>query len=251
MRLSLDPHGVLSGEPLRWLGSGLLTTACVTVVAGALAAALAVALLGLRIAAHRGLRWPAQAAISILRNTPLVVQLLFWYFAGFGLLPEAARGFIAGDHPWATLPLGVTLVSPEFATAAWGLGLFSAAFIAEEIRAGLEAVPAGQRDAAVSQGFGHWAALWHVLLPQALRNAFQPVVGQLLNLMKLSSLACSIGLAEITYQVRQIESFNAHALEAFAAGTVLYLALGLLLERLLLLGRPRHGAVGAARGELR
>ena len=76
----------------------------------------------------------------------------------------------------------------------------------------------------------------HILLPQGLANAWQPVVGQYLNLMKLSSLASGIGFAELTYQVRQIESYNAHALEAFAVGTVLYLftgvVLGLLLSRL-------------------
>jgi polar amino acid transport system permease protein len=71
------------------------------------------------------------------------------------------------------------------------------------------------------------------LLPQALRNAWQPVVGQYLNLMKLSSLATAIGLGEITYQVRQIESYNSHALEAFAVGTVLYLIFGLVLAQVL------------------
>ncbi len=67
------------------------------------------------------------------------------------------------------------------------------------------------------------------MLPQALANAWQPIVGQYLNLMKLSSLASAIGFAELTYQVRQIESYNAHALEAFAVGTVLYLLFGLAL----------------------
>ena len=74
-----------------------------------------------------------------------------------------------------------------------------------------------------------------ILLPQGLANAWQPIVGQYLNLMKLSSLASGIGFAELTYQVRQIESYNAHALEAFSVGTVLYLvtgvAIGLILAR--------------------
>jgi polar amino acid transport system permease protein len=59
------------------------------------------------------------------------------------------------------------------------------------------------------------------------------VVGQYLNLMKLTAIACSIGLAELTYQARQVESFNSHAFEAFAAATLLYLGLGLVLERAL------------------
>jgi len=70
-----------------------------------------------------------------------------------------------------------------------------------------------------------------------LNNAWQPVVGQYLNLMKLSSLATGIGFAELTYQTRQIESYNAHALEAFTVGSVLYLALGLVMS--LLFNLPR------------
>ena len=87
---------------------------------------------------------------------------------------------------------------------------------------------------AASQGLGAWDTLVAILLPQALRNAYQPVVGQYLNLMKLTSVTCSIGLAEITYQARQIESFNSHAFEAFALATLLYLAIGCCLERMLL-----------------
>jgi hypothetical protein len=66
-----------------------------------------------------------------------------------------------------------------------------------------------------------------------LANAWQPVVGQYLNLMKLSSLASGIGFAELTYQVRQIESYNAHALEAFTLGTALYLLTGLVMGMVL------------------
>ncbi|HAP81375.1 MAG TPA: hypothetical protein DCQ57_07340, partial [Enterobacteriaceae bacterium] len=113
--------------------------------------------------------------------------------------------------------------------SAWGLGVFTSAFLIEEIEAGLSAVPTGQREAALSQGFSTWSLFRFVLLPQGLANAWQPIVGQYLNLMKLSSLASGIGFAELTYQVRQIESYNAHALEAFAVGTVLYLLLGVAM----------------------
>lgn len=73
----------------------------------------------------------------------------------------------------------------------------------------------------------------YILLQQGLANAWQPVVGQYLNLMKLSSLASGIGFAELTYQVRQIESYNAHALEAFTFGTALYLLTGLVMGMVL------------------
>jgi len=79
-----------------------------------------------------------------------------------------------------------------------------------------------------------------VLLPQGLINAWQPLIGQYLNLMKLSSLASGIGFAELTYQISQIESYNAHALEGFAVGTGLYLLLGIVMGSLMLLLGPKR-----------
>lgn len=92
-----------------------------------------------------------------------------------------------------------------------------------------------------------WAIFRHILLPQGLANAWQPIVGQYLNLMKLSSLASGIGFAELTYQVRQIESYNAHALEAFAVGTALYLFTGIVLGMLLTRLGPRPARVNRQR----
>ncbi len=217
-----------------------MSTLCITVAASILATLLTVVLLALRLSPSRITRWPAKAVISFFRNSPLLVQLMFWYFAGFGLLPTGLRSWLTNPGAWDVLPGNISLINPEFFASTWGLGLFSAVFIAEEIRAGLGAVPAGQREAAVSQGFGYWITLRYILLPQALANSFQPVVGQYLNLMKLSSLACGIGLAEITYQVRQIESYNSHALEAFAVGTALYLLIGLFLGRAFLALKPHR-----------
>ena len=175
--------------------------------------------------------------VSLFRNTPLLVQLLFWYFAAWNVLPLAFRQYVNDDHAFSILPGDVWWFTPEFLSSAWALGLFTAAFLVEEIQAGLHAVPRGQIEAAKSQGFSDLALFRWVLLPQGLENAWQPVVGQYLNLMKLSSLATGIGFAELTYQTRQIESFNAHALEAFTVGSVLYLALGLLMS--LLFNLPR------------
>lgn len=144
-------------------------------------------------------------------------------------MPLAARDFINDDHAWSILPGNVWWLTPEFLCSMWGLGVFTSAFLVEEIASGLRAVSHGQREAALAQGFTPWGELRHILLPQGLANAWQPIIGQYLNLMKLSSLASGIGFAELTYQVRQIESYNAHALEAFAVGTVLYLALGVVM----------------------
>ncbi|VFT73208.1 glutamate Aspartate transport system permease protein GltJ [Klebsiella aerogenes] len=179
-------------------------------------------------AAARGADWWPRGS-RCFRNTPLLVQLLFWYFAAWNLLPLAVKEVVNDEHAWSILPGNVWWLTPEFLCSMWGLGVFTSAFLVEEIASGLRAVSHGQREAALSQGFTPWQELRFILLPQGLANAWQPIVGQYLNLMKLSSLASGIGFAELTYQVRQIESYNAHALEAFAVGTALYLALGVAM----------------------
>ena len=194
-----------------------------------LATLLAVLLLALRLGGGRAGRGLVAAWVSLFRNTPLLVQLLFWYFAAWNLLPLAVKEVVNDEHAWSILPGNVWWLTPEFLCSMWGLGVFTSAFLVEEIASGLRAVSHGQREAALSQGFTPWQELRFILLPQGLANAWQPIVGQYLNLMKLSSLASGIGFAELTYQVRQIESYNAHALEAFAVGTALYLALGVAM----------------------
>ena len=238
MHIPIDWSGVLVGEPARWLVDGLGGHPCPDSrgqPGSPLSPRCSLTALGLSSSAP--CRCFGRGIVSIFRNTPLLVQLLVWYFVGFGILPSGLRKWLLDDHPWAVLPGNVSLFAPEFLASAWGLSLFIGVFLSEEVKAGLNAVPRGQREAAASQGLGDWAILSSVLLPQALRNARQPIIGQYLNLMKLTSIACSIGLAELTYQARVVESYNSHAFEAFAVGTILYLVIGFILERLLLAGR--------------
>ena len=247
MNQLLDWQGVLTGQPLQWIISGFLTTLWVTVAGILLATVLAVLFLALRLAGGRLGNGLVAAWGSLFRNTPLLVQLLFWYFAAWNLLPLAFRDFINADHRWSILPGDVWWLTPEFICSAWGLGVFTSAFLIEEIESGLRAVTSGQREAALAQGFSTWRLFRLILLPQGLANAWQPIIGQYLNLMKLSSLASGIGFAELTYQVRQIESYNAHALEAFAVGTVLYLLTGIIAGAILVRLGPKHARVAAKR----
>lgn len=240
MGIHLDWAGVFTGQPAQWLISGFLTTVWVTLAGVLLATLLTVLLLALRLAGGKVGKAIVATWVSLFRNTPLLVQILFWYFAAWNVLPEGFRQYVNEDHAFSILPGDVWWFTPEFLSSAWALGLFTAAFLVEEIQTGLHAVPNGQIEAAKSQGFSDLALFRWVLLPQGLENAWQPVVGQYLNLMKLSSLATGIGFAELTYQTRQIESFNAHALEAFTVGSVLYLALGLVMSLLFNLPRSRR-----------
>lgn len=235
-----DWAGVLTGQPLQWIISGFLTTLYVSIAGSVLATLLVVLLIALRLSQSRLARAAVAAFVSVFRNTPLLVQLLFWYFAAYGALPQSWRFYIGDTHAWAVFPGNIAWLTPEFLCAAWGLGLFTAAFLVEEVQAGLNSVPKGQTEAAISQGFSRKTLLLSILLPQALTNAWQPITGQYLNLMKLSSLATGIGFSELTYQVSQIESYNAHAFEGFAVGTLLYLALGMILGGLMTVFGPKR-----------
>lgn len=227
--IRLDWSAVLSGQPLSWVESGLWLTINLTLWASVLATAIALLLLALRLTPSRIAQGLSAAYVTLFRNTPLAVQLLFWYFGALPLLPQAWRDWLNGAHSLGMWHFPAT----ETLVGIWSLALFGAAFLSEEMRAGVRAVAAGQREAARSQGFSHWQSLHLIILPQAFRNAWQPLIGQYLNLMKNSPLTMSIAVTELLYQTNQIESLNLHAIEAYMVATGLYLALGLVISLLL------------------
>jgi polar amino acid transport system permease protein len=224
-----DWSAVLSGQPLGWLIHGVLVTLELTLLASLLATLVALLLLAMRLSPAASLARLSQSVVSVFRNTPLAVQLLFWYFGAVPCLPLPLRTWLNEGHSlgWLSFP------SMELCVGAWSLGLFSASYIAEELRAGVRAVAPGQMEAAQSQGFSTWQALRLIVLPQAMRHAWQPLIGQYLNLLKNSPLTMSIALAELMYQTNQIESFNFHGIEAYAVASVIYLFLGLVISLLL------------------
>ena len=123
--------------------------------------------------------------------------------------------------------------SPAWAAEAptdFRIGLYASAFYARELEAGLANVPAGQGAAALALGFTPAAAFWRVVLPQALRIAARPMVGQLCQTIKNTSLAMAIGFAEMSYAARQVETDSLMPFQAFGLATLLYAALILLLQ---------------------
>lgn len=202
------------------------------VSAAAIAGGLAVGLLltALRASTQPWLHLPARGLVAFLRKTPLLVQLFFWYFGAAQLLGEDAVGAITG---WSGIAVGgwrLPAPSFEFLSAAFGIALYAGAFFSEELRAGIRAVPCGQREAALSLGFTPRAAFLRVVLPQALRVSALPLLGQCANTIKNTSLAMGIGLAELAYSARQVETDTLLAFQAFAVATVLYAGAILLLQ---------------------
>ena len=207
-----------------WVTIGLSLCVCVAATLGGFALCVA------RLQGRGVVQWAARVYLSVFRNTPLLVQLFFWYFGASAFLPE---GFL----PWLNTPrqievAGLALRWPsfEFIAGFFGLTLFTAAFIADEFRAGVQGVGAGQRAAAAALGLTPLQAWRHVILPQALHNAFSPLVGQYMNAVKNSSLTMAIGLAELSYASRQVETQTFKTFQAFGIATLLYLLLIAAME---------------------
>ncbi|MCT8343773.1 amino acid ABC transporter permease [Photorhabdus kleinii] len=221
---------LLAPQYLGWLWQGFLITlwisAC-TVVASTL--------LGFVLAAARDsqlkiLRWPVTAYTTLFRNTPLLVQLFFWYFASGQILPQEVMLWLNTPHEINLLGLPLVWPSFEFLAGFIGLTLYSAPFVAEELRAGIRGIGRGQKYAAHALGLTGWQAMRYVVLPQALKIATPPLLGQYMNIVKNSSLTMAIGVAELSYASRQVETETLKTFEAFGVATVLYIATIAVME---------------------
>jgi glutamate/aspartate transport system permease protein len=206
----------ISAPYLGWLMSGLAWTLLVAGAAWVLAFIVGVGIGILRTLPHRGARMIGAVYVTVFRSVPLLLQLFLWYFVVPELLPASAAHWIKRD-----LPL------PEYWTSVIGLGLFTAARIAEQIRAGIEAVGRGQSMAAAASCLTLLQSYRYVLLPVAARYVLPPLTSEFLNVIKNSSLALTIGLLELTGQSRQIEGATFHGIEAFTAATLIYVVLTL------------------------
>ena len=123
----------------------------------------------------------------------------------------------------------------EFAAAVIALTIYTSAFIAEDIRSGVRSIPKEQMEAARSSGFSYIRSMQYIILPQAVRLTIPPLINQFLNLMKNSSLAMTIGVAELMYQARQVESYTFKGFEAFSAATMVYVAISFTITGLMTL----------------
>lgn len=222
----------LAPKYLMWLWQGFGVT-----VGLALTAALAATVFGfvLAIARHARYRWLRHATAAYViafRNTPLLVQLFFWYFGAATLMPDALMQWLNTPHD-VHIGIGAyALRWPSFEfVAGWvGLTCYTAAFIAEEFQAGLRGVPLGQHDAAAALGLTPLQAFRYIVLPQAVDISLPALFGQYMNLVKNSSLTMAIGLAELSYASRQVETETFRTFEAFGVATVLYIAAIALIE---------------------
>jgi polar amino acid transport system permease protein len=207
---------ILSGKYFEWLLSGLKVTLVLSSVGIVLSFVLGLIVAVMRMSHITPVRWVACAFLEFTRNTPLLVQIFFWYFGSYKLLPTAVNDWLNTQ-------------SFEFAAGLIALTIYTSAFIAEDIRSGVLSIPKEQMEAARSAGFSYLRSMQYIILPQAVRITIPPLVNQFLNLAKNSSLAMTIGVMELTYQARQVESYTFKGFEAFTAATVVYLVISILI----------------------
>ena len=205
-----------SGQSASWLLQGVLTTLELSVLAWLVAVFLGILSGALRTVTFAPLRAAAVFYVEFFRNVPLLVWMFFWYFGVPPLLPRGVQDWVF-NH-------GV-----EFWAAVIALGVYTGARMSEVIRAGILAIPRTQFEASVAIGLTVGQAYRLIILPIALRLIVPPMTNESLNLLKNSSVALTISVAELTFQTRQIETYTARAIEALTAGTLIYLVMCLAI----------------------
>jgi glutamate/aspartate transport system permease protein len=157
--------------------------------------------------------------VEIFRNIPLIVQMFLWFFVFPELLPKGLGDAIKQMPP----PWGA------FIPAVLCLGIFTSVRVAEQVRAGINSLPRGQRMAGTAMGLTPTQVYVHVILPQAFRIILPPLTSEFMNVIKNSSVALTIGLMELTGRARAMQEFTFQVFEAFAAATVLYILTNLVV----------------------
>lgn len=215
MRIELDFMAVLSQWPL--LAKGVAWTIFLTTVATLIGMLVGIACARIRSSGPGWLRAVVGSYVETIRNTPFIVQLFFIFFglpaAGLKLTPETAA----------------------IITMVMNLG----AYATEIIRAGVEATPTGQIEAAVSLALTPLQVFTRVVLPPALKKVWPAMVSQIVIVMLGSSVCSQISVKELSYAANLIQSSNFRAFESFIVATLLYLALAVLLRKLLNWVGPR------------
>jgi polar amino acid transport system permease protein len=208
---------VLTGEYRDWIIQGLIITLKISAISIVLSLLLGTVVTTLRMTKIRILEWITFSYIEFFRNTPLLIQIFFWYFGSSMIFPESLNQWLyAHDY--------------EFAVGVFSLTLYTAAFIAEEIRSGIISIPKEQMESSRATGLSFVQAMSYVVLPQAFRIVIPTLISQFLNLIKNSSLVMTIGVMDLTYMTRQIESYSFRGFEAFTVATLLYIAISLIVS---------------------
>jgi glutamate/aspartate transport system permease protein len=219
--LETEPGG--TGSYLEYLLVGLVWTLATALTAWIIALTIGALVGTVRTTA---VRWAVRLGnlyVEIFRNIPLIVQMFLWFFVVPELLPQALGDAIKQmPPPWGS-----------YVPAVLCLGIFTSVRVAEQVRAGINSLPRGQRMAGTAMGLTGFQTYRHVILPQAFRIILPPLTSEFMNIIKNSSVALTIGLLELTGRARAMQEFSFRVFEAFTAATVIYLVTNLLIVLLM------------------
>lgn len=211
-QIFLQPSATGEGTYIDWLLQGLQWTLMLSLSSWVIALLVGSLVGVLRTVPNRWLSGLATCYVEVFRNIPLLVQLFIWYFVLPELLPVT----------WGNAFKQMNPLTQQFLAAMLCLGLFTAARVAEQVRAGINSLPRGQKAAGLALGLTLSQVYRHVMLPMAYRIIVPPLTSEFLNIFKNSAVATTIGLIELSRQAQQLVDFTAQPYEAFIAVTLLY-----------------------------
>lgn len=162
------------------------------------------------------------AYVELFRNIPLIVQFFIWYFVIPGVIPAVKHWVITLDP-----------THHQFVTAIVCLGFFTSSRIAEQVKSGIQSLPSGQRQASYALGLTVIQAYRYVLLPRAYRIIIPPLTSELMNLIKNTAVAYSIGFVELFFRTREMAEMTFRYFEVFGAATLIYITIALIANRVM------------------
>lgn len=218
---------------LSGVGWTMSVSACAWIIALVLGSVIGT----VRTTDHPWLVRLGNAWVELFRNIPLLVQMFLWYFVIPEFVPPLKSWMIKADPIYA-----------QFMAAVLCLGLFTSARIAEQVRAGIQSLPRGQRYAGLAVGLTQVQVYRYVLLPMSFRIIIPPLTSEAMNLIKNSSIALTIGLAELTFRAREMGEYTFNFFEAFLAATIIYVVIALSANRIMAIVEQKVAVPGYIAG---
>jgi polar amino acid transport system permease protein len=216
MNAQLDFSILMRPEYLKMILDGTLTMFELTLFAWILAMVVGVVLAVIRMTSSRVASGLVAIYVEYHQNVPMLVQIFLWYFGVATLLPFAWQHWLNANNS-------------EFIFAFIAVGLAMGAYVSEDLRGGIRSIPKSQLEAARALGLSYLQSSRLVVLPQAVRIAMPTLVSHTVLLFKNTSLAMTIGVAELTYATREIESQSFRTIEVYLLATAMYLTISLLI----------------------
>ena len=201
-----------------WIISGTLWTIYLSLAASVIAFFLGSLIGILRTLDNKILNFIGTTYVEIFRNIPLLVQMFIWYFVFPELVPKEFGNWLKQDLP-----------NPEFSSALFCLGTYTASRVAEQVRSGINSVSTGVGSAGYATGLTTYQLYIYILLPIGYRIIIPPLTSEFLTIFKNSSLALTIGLLELTARSNMIMDWTFQGFEAFTAATVIYVSVTMIV----------------------